>query len=426
MSITERRPLSRALLGLAALAQLVGTVSVWSAPPPGSHQLGALGHARNHHTATLLANGNVLVFGGWYGASIAVPADVQAEVLNASFGTQWVVPLPSGMLGRWGHTATALAPGEVLILGGYDGQKALDDALLYSYDPKNPKDKGSFRLLKDAHLNLPRAGHSATRLKDKCIVVVGGREGDSTIEFVAKTPAEAKNCQRLHAAPWDSTASPRNVHTATLLRETLVLTGGGGTSLVDVYNVRTGQHTHFTSLTIGGDHQTATLLDDRHILFAGGSLYQKVATTWTENSDVRRVNELALAVPRATHFAVALEDSRVALIGGASGSGPGPWGGGCHVRLPGCIIVTPSGGACAIPCVDICNIDRDGAPTSCEVGNPVPYAHYDGAATCLRDGSVLLSGGSDTYQTGATDRISVVTLEMTQGGKALKLKCRPD
>jgi hypothetical protein len=325
MSSTKRRPLSRALLVLVALIQLE-TVGGWSAPPPGSRPLKNLRHPRWHHTATLLENGNVLVFGGWF-ENLAV---FWAEVINASTDMQWDVS--PGVPARAGHTATALAPGEVLILGGYNGQETFDDALLYSYDPKNYNDPGSFRVLKDAHLKVPRAAHSATLLKDGCIVVVGGRAGHNTIEFVSKTPDGARKCKDAH--PWEPTRFPHNGHTATLLGETLVLAGGGGTNLVDVYNLRTNEHRGFESPTIGGD-QRATLLDDRHILFTGGNSYQKRAAAWPENSEVGLVHDNALAVARASHFAVALMDSRVALIGGASGSGAGPWGGDVMYSCPG-------------------------------------------------------------------------------------------
>jgi len=74
---------------------------------------GSLNTARDAHTATLLANGMVLVVGGVDIGSVSSPS---AEVYDPASGT-WAV---TGSLNheRFYHTATLLPDGRILVAGG--------------------------------------------------------------------------------------------------------------------------------------------------------------------------------------------------------------------------------------------------------------------------------------------------------------------
>jgi hypothetical protein len=430
LSLTISTAIGSAKAGRAQSAIMPAPKSVSSRQPK-------LLQARKFHTATLLANGNVLVFGGWSGNTLAyhaVPDDRQAEVFNPSTGEQWLVPVP--MPGRWNHTATALARGEILILGGNIGKGGKNilpalaprNALIYTYKPKDASDKGHFRVVEKVLLKHSRAGHSATQLADGCVVIVGGG-GDTLIDFLGNTKDKTDDCRARH--PWQPTHWPRNAHTATIVGDTLVIAGGGSggptAQAVDVYNVRTGDHKFMESDVFGAYYHTATRLDNSRILFAGGHTHPTRAVVWVDGAFGKLKKDpeknINLAIPRDAHLAVALKDSGVALIGGCSGcssSKEPDWGKGCHVKddTHRCRIVTPYDGYCTIKCVDICHQDQDGT-VSCAVGEIVPFEHYLGAATCLNDGSVLLTGGSgsDYVNDAATDTISVVRFES---------ECRPD
>jgi len=83
---------------------------------------GSLNQRRVRHTATLLANGTVLVIGGMmnsggYTDIAFTSVEVFAPAANHGLGA-WNMAAPL-QVGRWGHTATLLPTGKVLVVGGY-------------------------------------------------------------------------------------------------------------------------------------------------------------------------------------------------------------------------------------------------------------------------------------------------------------------
>ncbi|TLY41826.1 MAG: hypothetical protein E6K58_09180, partial [Nitrospirae bacterium] len=131
---------------------------------------------RSGHTATLLLDGRVLVTGGQNAGALSSAEGFNAQTVvifkpayDPEAGTFTL--LPNGLLTpRWDHTATVLADGRVLITGGRNGTGVLASAELF--DPATE----TFTAL-SGQLTIPRAGHTATLLPDGRVLLLGGDGG---------------------------------------------------------------------------------------------------------------------------------------------------------------------------------------------------------------------------------------------------------
>ena len=134
---------------------------------------GTMSTTRISHTATRLLNGKVLMFGGIpnpQNIHDQPPAPANAELYDPVSRT--FASAGNTEISRQGHTATLLANGTVLIAGGQ--QQAPSTLVLGSaelYDPAS----GSFTAT--GGLVAGRWGHTATLLNDGRVLVVGGRDG---------------------------------------------------------------------------------------------------------------------------------------------------------------------------------------------------------------------------------------------------------
>jgi large repetitive protein len=201
---------------------------------------GSLHAGRSGHTATLLRDGRVLIVGG-SGGQERRKRHASAELYDPATGS--FTPTGSLHAGRSGHTATLLADGRVLIVGGVD---ALDRPLRTAelYDPA----RGRFSRVRSLHAG--RSGHTATLLDNSRVLIVGGVDGrgrpgrtaelyDPARErfFATGSPPTARGAQ----GPFPPTGSPPGVQgavTATLLRGGRVLVVGERTA--DIYDPASG------------------------------------------------------------------------------------------------------------------------------------------------------------------------------------------
>ena len=131
---------------------------------------GSMTIARFNHTATLLSNGKVLVAGGSCSYT-SCTALASAELYNPATG-KWTLT-GSMHVARENHTATLLANGKVLVAGGDDGNTPFDMAIASAelYDPSI----GTWTLTGSMH--VARFHHSAVKLADGSVLVVGGDDG---------------------------------------------------------------------------------------------------------------------------------------------------------------------------------------------------------------------------------------------------------
>jgi len=116
---------------------------------------GSMSEGRFLHTATLLADGTVLVTG----------TDNTAEQFSPGTETFTVVGEPSTGLGA---TATLRSDSTVLVAGGRTGRSSLATAQLFA------PESGGF--VATGSLITARDGHTATRLLDGTVLVTGGTQ----------------------------------------------------------------------------------------------------------------------------------------------------------------------------------------------------------------------------------------------------------
>jgi hypothetical protein len=122
---------------------------------------------RQYHTATLLPTGKVLVAGGIYGQAPSSEPERRAEICDPAGGT-WT-ETGSLLIRRRFHTATLLANGKVLVAGGagFNGEIRSTAEL---YDPST----GIWTATGD--LTTPRAGHTATLLSNGMVLSLAAAE----------------------------------------------------------------------------------------------------------------------------------------------------------------------------------------------------------------------------------------------------------
>lgn len=171
--------------------------------------------ARNGHTATLLANGKVLVLGGANGE-----LDASAELFDPVSGT--FTPTGSMSTPRAGATATLLANGKVLIAGGFGPGVSMLPRLSSAelYDPQS----GTF--IATGSMAIARFQPTATLLNDGRVLITGGVV-DGGGGGAASANSELFDPSTGTFIVTGSMISARANHTATLLTSGKVLIVGG-------------------------------------------------------------------------------------------------------------------------------------------------------------------------------------------------------
>ena len=340
---------------------------------------GSLGPGRAWHTATRLSDGRVVVVGGSTGGSVGDPTAGSRSLASAKIydpTTGAFAPTGSLATARARHTATLLADGRVLVVGGREERDG-DAGKLASaelYDPTT----GAFT--PTGSLAVARSGHAAVLLADRRVLVIGGGPWDAS--NVTSTFAELYDPATATFARTGSLPGSFNVDTVTLLQDGRVLVLGsamgaagnaGGTPPVlaaaQLYDPATGSFARTGSPDMpagAGDllaGHTATLLADGRVVVIGGVGSQVSSQVYDPATGTFTVTG-SLIAQRAWHTATRLADGRVLVVGGDGGSG----------ALAYSELYDPPTGS----------FIRTGPLTSARAGH---------TATVLEDGGVLAAGG---------------------------------
>jgi len=210
------------------------------------------------------------------------------------------------------HAAVAAGDGAVLVIGGSRGENTLSTAI----DRFDPALRSFTRL---GTLRTGRAGHTATRLPDGRILVLGGATG-LQIGNVADLVDE-----RTGAVSHGGTlVRPRNGHAAVALADGRVLVVGGlNDNTAEIWEPATNTFRLVGPMQHSREWPTATLLADGRVLVAGGHS-EAPSYALAEVFDPRTERFTALAAPadpafaarRQFHTAHRLADGRVLILGG--------------------------------------------------------------------------------------------------------------
>lgn len=259
-----------------AASGVIATPSPSAEPSPGTgwSQLPDLATGRIDHTATLLADGRVLVVGG--GLESETDSQASAEIFDPKTG-RWS-SATSMASPRQRHTATLLPDGKVLVVGGLGPGRATAEL----YDPSTDSWSSAGTLVQ------ARANHQAVLLPDGTVLVLGGRQPGRPL-------ADAETFQP-KTRTWTAVAPlsvARDRPVAVLLRNGKVLVTGGVTT------------------DVGGSLDAAVLFGNP---LASTELYDPAIRAWSPGAP--------MATGRVGHAMAVLADGRVLVVGGTRDPAP--------------------------------------------------------------------------------------------------------
>jgi hypothetical protein len=264
--------------GGAIGSQPLSAAEIWDPTTGAFSPTGDMTEPRGFHTATTLDNGKVLITGGGVisqSGGEAVPPTVSAELFDPASGT--FTKTGDMALGRALHTAVKLDDGRVLIVGGgtADASGATPTSMPAEiYDPN----AGTFSA---AGVQDPVATlGTVTKLADGKVLVAGGYHGsDMSDPDALLATTQVWDPATLAFTPGGALTAGRAFHSATLLADGKVLIAGGlasgGSSYLtsaEIYDPATGTSTATGDMATARAGQVAARLPDGHVLVTGGDL----------------------------------------------------------------------------------------------------------------------------------------------------------
>lgn len=274
---------------------------------------------RAYHTSTVLNNGSILVCGGSNGAKTLDNCETFSPQLDS-----WVI-ISTMTTPRAYHTATLLPNGTVLIAGGQsntgDANSVLNTSEIYYPSTK--------KFVKAGDMNYPRMLHTATLLPDGNVLVTGG-VGNGSYLNTAEIFITTANIW----IPVSNMNDRRSEHTATLLKNGNVLITGGlnGNGILNTSEIF--DFSNYTFTAVGNMNEprkrhTANLLKNGRVIVIGGhnsnyvsetmEIFDPNTNSWsflTSPTD-DPPPPIYIAYPRTGHKSLTLPNGNILTTGGA-------------------------------------------------------------------------------------------------------------
>ena len=252
---------------------------------------------RAAHTANLLPSGRVLVAGGCTETSCEPgPAARTTELYDPATGRFAAGPPLTST--RVGHSATRLADGRVLIAGGWDergltARTEIYDPLAGSFAPGPP-------------MRSARGGFSATRLRDGRVLFAGGARGASSVlraEVYDPRTGIFRQTRPLRQGRSAHVAALLPDGRVLLAGGS---TSGRVLASAEIFDPRTGRFNAVRPLTIARHKAAAVTLRDGRVLVVGGSGARDFAERYAsaELFDARRGRFVRTGGMRAARFKI--------------------------------------------------------------------------------------------------------------------------
>ncbi len=291
--------------------------------------LSQMSSPRANHTATLLADGTLLMAGGHSSAlSILATAelyDPHTATFSPVRGSKTCPGGPGCMVqARELHTATRLRDGRVLITGG-QSETAPSLASAELYDPATQTFTAT------GNMTSPRLLHTAILLPTGDVLIFGGLSSRTTVATTAELYHPATGTFTLTSG---NPVTPRRAGTAILLNNGSVLITGAGVNgavtSAEIYDPASQTFTPTGNMQVPRLSNTATLLASGQVLIAGGrngvpsanlasaELYDPNTRTFTllSGAGVCPGTPGCLTAARSSHTATLLLNGKVLLAGG--------------------------------------------------------------------------------------------------------------
>jgi hypothetical protein len=325
----------------------------------------AEGGERQNHTSVVLTDGSIVLMGGYKINSVGGYADVWRSTDMGATWTQMTASAEWG--GRSDHTSVALADGSIILMGGFDSNnvwRSTDQGATWTqmtasaewgrrdghtsvvlpdesivlvggvgdegnwFDAWRSTDQGATWTIMAGTPWAARESHTSVALPDGSIILMGGEtEGNSLNDVWRSIDMGATWTQQTKYAEW----SHRYGHTSLVMADgSIVLMGGRVASSIfknDVWR-STDQGATWTQMTAAApwtarfDH-TSVLLPDGSIVLMGGAdgitSGDNLNDVWRSTDQGATWTQMTASAPwaeRQDHTSVALPDGSIVLMGG--------------------------------------------------------------------------------------------------------------